>query len=81
MRTLPFAGWHGLAGNLPFIGDLRQPFGTPGLLSGDHLVTMGVHINLWGAMQPPPCWKDCPPPPLVSFDVKVNFDLGMMDGC
>ena len=45
-----FSGRHGLTEKSRFLGDLRQPPGTLGPLLGDHLVTMGVRINPWGAM-------------------------------
>ena len=50
VRTWPFLGRHGLVENPRFPGDLRQPRGALWLLLGDHLLTMGVHTNPWGAM-------------------------------
>ena len=42
---------HVLAEKSRFLGDLRQSPGTLGLLLGDHLMTMDLHIiNPWGAV-------------------------------
>ena len=49
-RTWLCSGQYGLAEKLQFLGDLRVPGGTLGPLLGDPLVTMGLHINPWGAM-------------------------------
>ena len=45
MRTQLFSGCCGLADKPRLLSDLQQPPGTLGPLLGDHLVTMGVHIN------------------------------------
>ena len=50
VEDLAISGWEGLAEKSRFLGDLQQPPRTLGLLLGDHLVTMGVCINPWGAM-------------------------------
>ena len=39
----PVLGWHGLASSSRFLGDLRQPPATFGLLLGDDLATMGSY--------------------------------------
>ena len=43
-----FSGWHRLAEKSQLRGDLFFPKGTFGPLLSDHLVTIGVRINLWG---------------------------------
>ena len=43
-------GLHVLAEKCTFSGNPSWSSGTLGLLLGDHLVTMGEHINPWGAM-------------------------------
>ena len=42
----PLFGWHGWAEKSQFLGDLRPPPGYLGPLLDDHLVTMGVCINM-----------------------------------
>ena len=42
---------HGLARKRHHLDHLRQLPGAVALLFGDHLVTMGVHLKRWGAMQ------------------------------
>ena len=59
MRTWPFFCQHGLAEKLRFLDDLQQSPGALGLLLGDHLVTMGVHIKLCGAMMLMDLMDDC----------------------
>ena len=50
MRTSTFLGRHGLTVKWWFLCDPGQPLGTGGLLLGDRLVIMGVHMNPRGAM-------------------------------
>ena len=46
----PFPGRHGLGEQLRFLGEHQQPLGALWLSLGDHLVTMGVQTNPWGAV-------------------------------